>query len=111
MGLSVDFVEASGAAEGPAGRMKPSRVGRRALRGGRHAVRAVARRPMPIAAFGVLAATVLGLGALTAGDIHGMDQLGNPPGSHQHAPHQGPWHRDFNQQFPQLPNWMPPADH
>jgi len=67
---------------------------------------------MPIAAFGVVAATVVGLGALTAADIHGMDQLGNRPepfGSHQRGPHMGPEQRQFDQQFPQLPNWMPPG--
>jgi hypothetical protein len=95
-----------------ASRMKASRVGRRALRGGRHAVRAVARRPMPIAAFGVVAATVLGLGALTAADIHSMDQLGNRPspfGSHQFDQRQLP--QQFDPQFHPLGNWPSGGHH
>ena len=93
------------------------------MRGGRHAVRAVSRRKMPIAAFGVLAATVVGLGALTAADIQSMDELGGhrqaPFGSHQsghqHFPRhdpgpQVPGQGPFDQQLPRLPNWMPPGD-
>jgi hypothetical protein len=94
--------------------MKASRVGRRAVRGGRHAVRAVARRKMPIAAFGVLAATVVGLGALTAAEIHSFDQLGNRPGPtgwHQPDPHHFNDPRQGDQQFRQLPDWMPPGQH
>ena len=49
---------------------------------------------MPIAAFGVLAATVVGLGALTAADIQSMDELGGhrpgPFGSHQPGQHHFP---------------------
>jgi hypothetical protein len=67
---------------------------------------------MPIAAFGVLAATVVGLGALTAADIQSMDELGNRPGPsgwHQPGPHHRLDPRPGEQQFRELPDWIPPG--
>jgi hypothetical protein len=57
------------------------------------------------------AATVLGLGALTAADIHDMDQFGSPQfGSHQRGPHLGHGDRQFDQRFGQIPNFSPPGN-
>ena len=94
--------------------MKPSRVGRRALRGGRHAVRAVARRPMPVAVVGLAAATVLGLGAIAAADPPGYDGFRGHPhhsNSRQFDPRlDPPFDPQSGPHIRPLANWPPPAD-
>ena len=90
--------------------MKPSRLGRRAVRGGRHAVRAVARRPVPVAVVGLAAATVLGLGAIAAAEPDGFDESGRH--RHSHSQELGPWADPHGNAFPQGPGkgW-PHHDH
>jgi hypothetical protein len=91
--------------------MKPSRVGRRALRGGRHAVRAVGRRPIPVSVVGLAAATVLGLGAIASADpaVMGNHDGHRPPfGSHQFGPRSDP---QFGMHMEQLGNWPPGGAH
>ena len=81
------------------------------MRGGRHAVRAVSRRPIPVAVVGLADATVLGLGAIASAEPAGMggfDHHGPPFGSHQFDPRFDP---QFGPHMEQLGNWPPARGH